>query len=90
MSKTVEIVTNGTKRIIPENEPVFLIRGQDVVSGDAVRAWANLAESNGADPVIVESARNHAELMDKWPKRKPLTCDRGNPGRLSVRNTVGD
>lgn len=65
-----EIVTNGTLRRIPAEEPVFLIRGQDVVSGDAVRAWADLAEAIGADPEIIKIARMQAEKMDSWPKKK--------------------
>jgi hypothetical protein len=65
-----EIVTNGTIRRIPAEEPVFLIRGQDVVSGDAVRAWADLAEASGADPEIIKIARLQAEKMDAWPKKK--------------------
>lgn len=68
------ILTNGTVRMIPFlDEPVFLIRGfPDVVSGDAVRAWANLAEATGADPEIIKVARQQAEKMDAWPKRKSL------------------
>lgn len=65
-----EIVTNGTVRRIPDDEPVFLIRGQDAVSGDAVRAWADLAEENGAAEEIVRAAREHAKKMDEWPKKK--------------------
>lgn len=69
-SNIQEIVTNGTIRRIPLDEPVFLIRGQDVVSGDAVRAWADLAEASGADPEIIKIARFQAEKMDAWPKKK--------------------
>jgi hypothetical protein len=65
-----EITTNGTTRRIPANEPVFLIRGQDIVSGDAVRAWADMAEKSGAAPDIVQVARDHAAKMDAWPKKK--------------------
>ena len=64
------ITTNGTTRFIPIDEPVFLIRGQDAVSGDAVRAWADLAERSGADADILGLAREHASLMDAWPKKK--------------------
>lgn len=56
--------------LIPDDEPVFLIRGQDVVSGDAVRHWAYLAEDVGADPKMVQMARAHAALMDQWPNKK--------------------
>ena len=64
------ITTNGTTRVIPMDEPVFLIRGQDAVGADAVRAWADLAERAGAASDIVEIARDHAAKMDAWPKKK--------------------
>lgn len=64
------ITTNGTTRLIPNDEPVFLIRAQDAVSGDAVRAWADLAERKGAAPAIVQVARDHAAKMDAWPAKK--------------------
>lgn len=55
---------------IPEDEPVFLIRAQDELSGDVVRAWANLAEERGADPELVKRAFAHASKMDQWSKKK--------------------
>lgn len=55
---------------IPDDEPVFLIRAQDIVSGDAVRAWANLHDLAGGDPELSRLAREHARLMDEWPKKK--------------------
>ncbi len=60
-----EIVSNP-------DEPVFVIRGQDTVSGPAVRAWADLAEKAGASADIIALARQHADFMDDWrPKRLP-------------------
>lgn len=56
---------------IPDDEPVFLIRAQDIVSGDAVRAWADLHDHAGGDPKLSRLAREHARLMDAWPKKKP-------------------
>lgn len=56
--------------LIPADEPVFLIRGQDKVGGYAVRDWANRAESAGAAPDIVQRARHHSLLMDAWPAKK--------------------
>jgi hypothetical protein len=64
------IVTNGTVRSIPADEPVFLIRGQDVVGAAAVRAWADLAEAAGAKPDILGIARSHADWMDRWAAKK--------------------
>ena len=54
--------------LIPEDEPVFLIRGQDFVAPEAVEAWADLAESAGAEPGMVQSARDQAHEMRLWGK----------------------
>lgn len=70
LAGVVPVHTNGTLRLIPKDEPVFLIRGQDAVGGDAVRAWADLAEANGAKADILDIAREHAGKMDAWPKKK--------------------
>lgn len=56
--------------LIPADEPVFLIRGQDVVGADAVAAWANLHERAGGDPSVAAMARRHAAAMDAWGKKK--------------------
>ena len=56
-------------KIHPE-EPVFLIRAQDVVSGDAVRAWAELHERARGSLELARSAREHAAKMDAWPQKK--------------------
>lgn len=56
--------------LIPDDEPVFLIRAQDAASGAAVCAWAQLAEMAGADPAIVQMARDHAARMNAWPSKK--------------------
>ncbi len=54
--------------LIPEDEPVFLIRGQDAVAPEAVYAWADLAERAGAAPNIVETARAQASAMAIYGK----------------------
>lgn len=56
---------------IPQDEPVFLIRGQDKVAGDAVRAWADLNDRNGGDRELSRQAREQAARMDTWPSKKP-------------------
>jgi hypothetical protein len=56
--------------IIPEEEPVFLIRGQDSVGALAVLLYAALAESVNADPDLVRRCRAHAARMAAWPKHK--------------------
>lgn len=87
VSGTVLITTNGISRVIPRDEPVFLIRGQDAVAGDAVRAWAMLAEGSGAAPKILEAAHAHALAMDAWPNKK--TPDIKFPGDAELGGMPG-
>ena len=57
--------------LVPEDEPVFLIRGQDISGAEAVYAWANINDRNGGDPSASHLAREHAARMAAWPKKKP-------------------
>lgn len=63
---------NKGKKIneIPADEPVFLIRAQDILSATVVRFWADENEKIGGDPKLIESARRQADLMDAWPTKK--------------------
>lgn len=56
--------------LIPEDEPVFLIRAQDIVGHAAVRSWANLHRLNGGSDDAYLKAMTHADLMEAWPKKK--------------------
>ena len=56
--------------LIPEDEPVFLLRGQDRLGAQAVRVYADMLASAGGDPAVVKAAHGHADLMEKWPKKK--------------------
>lgn len=66
----VEIITNGTRRIIPEDEPVFLLRGRDPFAAAAVENWASEAERGGVRPAVVEIARAHSDKMRQWPTKQ--------------------
>lgn len=57
--------------LIPEDEPVFLLRAQDVAAPGAIRTWATLNDQLGGDPRLSMLARDHANLMETWPNRKP-------------------
>lgn len=59
-----------TMKKIPKDEPVFVLRAQDVAAADAVRYWAAVAQQKGAAPEIVSAAIRHADLMDQWPTKK--------------------
>ena len=56
--------------IIPEDEPVFLLRGQDRFAAATVRWYADLIEAEGADPEMVRLCRVHADRMQAWRPRK--------------------
>ncbi len=56
--------------LIPDDEPVFLIRGQDVAAGDAVRDYAERARAAGCGQDLIDACLAHAERMDAWPKKK--------------------
>lgn len=52
--------------LIPDEEPVFLIRAKDICALPALGAWARAAETVGASPEIIEKARNHMMLIHDW------------------------
>lgn len=55
---------------IPDDEPVFLIRGQDACAAATVEYWARLAADNGASQSIVSKALEHAERIRAWSAKK--------------------
>lgn len=56
--------------LIPEDEPVFLLRGQDALAAATVRDWAGRVAYHGGDQKLVDMAREHAKAMDAWPVKK--------------------
>lgn len=55
---------------IPIDEPVFLVRAQDMVGSSVVREWARANDRIGGDPELSRLAYAHADLMDAWPTKK--------------------
>ncbi len=54
--------------LIPENEPVFLLRAKDQFAPQVIRKWANLVEQSNGQPEIILSARMQADKMENWQK----------------------
>lgn len=52
------------------DEPIFVIRGRDLVGADAVRAWANFAHRAGAPIEAIELALQQADRLEAWPNKK--------------------
>lgn len=52
--------------LIPDDEPVFLVRGQDLAAPATMRAWADLALAHGASTDIVQRVREFAGYTEAW------------------------
>lgn len=55
--------------LIPHDEPVVLLRGQDELAVQALEYYAELCEKSQA-PDVAAKIRSHVELMKAWPKKK--------------------
>ncbi|KKN65029.1 hypothetical protein LCGC14_0485860 [marine sediment metagenome] len=58
------------KKPIPDDEPVFLVRAQDALSGPIVRDYAILYLSVTNDRPGFNRIIDVAEQMDRWPTKK--------------------
>ena len=54
--------------LIPDDEPVFLLRGQDVLAPELLRHWAVQLLLNGGSGVMAEMVIWHAREMEDWQK----------------------
>lgn len=53
-----------------DDEPVFILRGQDILAADLVELWALRAKAYGCDIDKVQEALNLASAMRAWPIQK--------------------
>ena len=53
---------------IPEDEPVFLLRGQDVLAPGIITEWAKKLVEKGGDEEMALMAVCHAIKMHQWQK----------------------
>jgi hypothetical protein len=56
------------KRAHPD-EPVFVLRGADVLAAKTVEYWAYLAQLNGSDDITVAGALKIARAMRDWTRK---------------------
>ena len=52
--------------LIPEDEPVFLLRAKDALAPEIVYAWAVRLEAQKGDPETVAQVKNWAKVMKLW------------------------
>jgi len=55
--------------LIPEDEPVFLLRAQDKLAWHVVKIYAFCAELLGQHE-LADLVREHARRMKEWPVKK--------------------
>ena len=53
---------------IPENEPVFLLRGQDRFAPALLLRWAAELRLSGGEPEMARMVEEHAQKMIEWQK----------------------
>lgn len=56
--------------LIPEDEPVFLLRAQDKLAWHLVKIYSWVAGLAGASEEMVRITKEHAEKMKAWPVKK--------------------
>jgi len=54
---------------IPIDEPVFLVRGQDVSAPETLEFWAEQNNRNGGDKKLSNLAIQQANRMREWQKQ---------------------
>lgn len=52
--------------LIPDDEPVFLLRAKDPAAPMAVEIWATLVAKQGGDPELVDRVRRWAAEMNMY------------------------
>lgn len=56
--------------LIPDDEPVFLIRGQDRAAVSAAQAWCKAAADLGAEPAIIRLVEAHIQRVRDWQQQR--------------------
>jgi len=57
------------RNLIPDNEPVGLVRGQDISGPATLEFWADENIRNGGDNAMSNAMRLHANKMREWQKK---------------------
>jgi hypothetical protein len=62
-------LTSSTLKRAHPDEPVFVLRGADVLAAKTVEYWAYLAHLNGSDDITVAGALKIARTMRDWTRK---------------------
>lgn len=68
MTKQEEMKEGSTLYKCADDEPVFVLRAQDVLAPTVVKVWAELAKTHGVDWKKTAEAEILADHMKSWAK----------------------
>lgn len=54
--------------VIPDDEPVLIVRGQDQAAPATARAWADENDRLGGDPALSAMIREHAGRIEQYQR----------------------
>lgn len=54
------------KNLIPQDEPVFLIRGKDICAPATLEKWCEEARKYGVDQSMIDKVQSHADYIRVW------------------------
>lgn len=66
----VSVTKLSDGRDIPSDEPIFILRAQDVLAPIALRFYADLVQGAIGDFRVAEQIRDFALIMASWSPRK--------------------
>lgn len=61
---------DSNTHLIPDEEPVFLLRAKDELAVETLEHWISLAKSRGVDQRTIDSAERHLAKFKTWYKRE--------------------
>ena len=64
-----DLRVQDNQNLIPDDEPVVLLRGQDELAVKAIEFYVELCEKHQA-PEVAAKMKDHLKLMKEWPKKK--------------------
>lgn len=70
MATKAEELKTGCLSRVEDEEPIFILRAQDILAPRIIEHWVMLATNIGVNPEKCKEALALAEQMRKWPKRK--------------------
>jgi hypothetical protein len=56
------------ENIIPDDEPVFLLRAKDVCAPLTIEKWCEFAADYGVSKDMIDAAYEHAQKMRSWQR----------------------